>query len=114
MAEIFEIGYFQLENLTLNQVTFVFFDLRKNKSPIKDEPLRSMIKPALPFDQDDVSGYLSEKAFDKSTPIVLLCDDGVVSIQLARQLEEFGYKNVNVIENGFVGLLDEAQSLTHS
>lgn len=114
MAEIFEIGYFQLENLTLNQVTFIFFDLRKNKAPVKDEPLRSMIKPALPFEKEDVSGYLAEKAFDKNTPIVLMCDDGRASGHLAQQLEECGYKNVNVIENGFHGLLEEAQSLTHS
>jgi rhodanese-related sulfurtransferase len=114
MSEIFEIGYFQLENLTLNQVAFVFFDLRKERTPVKDEPLRSMMKPALAMDHEDVTGYLSEKAFDKSTPIVLMCDEGKISHSLASELEEQGYLNVNVIENGFRGLLEEASALTHS
>jgi rhodanese-related sulfurtransferase len=114
MGEIFEIGYFQLENLSLNQVSFVFFDLRKVRDPVKDEPLRSMMKPALAMDSEDVTAYLSEKAFDKTTPIVLMCEDGQVSRGLASGLEEQGYVNVNVIENGFRGLLDEASALTHS
>lgn len=114
MSDFFEIGFFQLENLILNQVRFFFFDVRLEKSVVKDEPLKSMLQSAIPLEASEVEGYLKEKLEEKSAPIVVMCEDGEISSQLAEDLNGKGYINVNVIEQGFRGLVDDSQSMTHA
>lgn len=114
MSDAFTIGFFQLENLVLNQVQFFLFDVRVEKSPICDEPLKSMLQKAVPLDANEVEGYLKEKSEDKSVPIVVMCETGEVSMRLAEELGSKGYININVIEQGIQGLLEDSQSMTHS
>ena len=114
MSDFFEIGYFQLENLILNQVQFLFFDIRVEKQPISDEPLKSMLQSSVPLEATEVEAYLKEKLEDKSSPIVVMCETGEISSKLALELNSRGYINVNVIENGCNGLVEDAQSMTHA
>jgi len=109
----FEIGYFQLENLLLNQVQFYFFDISGYKFTERDEPLKSMLKNTTALEPSDIAPYLKEKGEEPSVPIVIMCEDGVISQRWAQKLGESGFLNVNVIEGGVQSLAEEAQSLTH-
>lgn len=114
MSDYFEIGYFQLENLMINQVQFYFFDLNGRREPVSDEPLKSLLKTLTFLEPSDIEPYLKEKGEEMSVPIVLMCDDGVISKKWGTQLSEAGFINVNIIENGFTGLQEEARAMTHS
>ncbi len=114
MSDFFEIGFFQLENLILNQVRFFFFDIRVEKSPVGDEPLKSMLQSAVPLDANEVESYLRENSEEKSAPIVVMCETGEISFRLAKELNNRGYINVHVIESGFHGLVEDTQSMTHA
>ncbi|NQY99550.1 MAG: rhodanese-like domain-containing protein [Bdellovibrionales bacterium] len=114
MSDYFEIGYFQLENLSMNQVQFYFFDISMSRLQVSDEPLKSMLQSMIGMEPEDIEPYLKEKDEAKTVPIVLLCEDGVRSRKWAEKLSDAGYINVNVIEEGFKGLEEEANSLTHS
>lgn len=112
--EILMVGYFQLENLMINQVHFFFVDIRAEVKPVTDEPIKTYVARATRLSSEDVSGWLKEKAPDMQVPVVLLCEDGKNSTSLAHELSAEGYVNIYVIDGGLKGLLDEGQSLTHS
>ena len=114
MSDYFEIGYFQLENLMMNQVQFYFFDIGMVRTKIADEPLKSLLRFLVAMEPEDIEPYLKEKSETNTVPIVLLCEDGVRSRKWAKVLSEAGYININIVEGGFSGLMDEANSLTHS
>lgn len=114
MSDVIEIGYFQLENLQLNNLPFIFLDLRLETSTVHDEPLKTLLASAVPLKVSEVQGYLAEKGSEKTLPIVLMCEDGIRAKQSAEELERKGYINVHIIEGGFKALGEEAQAVTHS
>ena len=114
MSEVLEIGYFQLENLQMNSIPFVFLDLRESKELIADEPLKSILSSSVPLDESEVLNYLSEKLDSKDVPVVLLCQNGEVSKKIAQDLESKGYINIHIIEGGLENLREDAQAATHS
>jgi rhodanese-related sulfurtransferase len=98
----------------LNQVQFYFFDISQTWLKPTDEPLKSILKPVIAMEPEDIQPYLKEKSEANTVPIILLCEDGVRSQKWASTLSEAGYINVNVVEGGLEGLIEEASSLTHT
>ncbi len=101
-----EIGLFQLENLRLTGLAFRLLDLRQEPKA-EVEALSSALNGASSVQAQDVPAYLAAQAHDKHQPVVLLCETGQRSAQVASQLETAGYTNIYVIQCGITGLLSE-------
>ncbi|MGE4132034.1 MAG: rhodanese-like domain-containing protein [Bdellovibrionales bacterium] len=102
-----EIELFQLENLFLSPSRFVFWDLRQKVHGTGRDSLDQLLSKANTVQEQEIEAELS-KLSARDFPIVLLCEDGRRSSQLAQQLEKKGYVNVYVVAGGVVGLLAEA------
>ena len=102
-----EIGLFQLENLILTRTRFTFLDLRKNPVRHVSPELQAVLDQAVRVPADAAATHLREGQIPPLTPVVLLCEDGQVSGQVARGLELAGYQNVYVVVRGEAGLLTE-------
>ncbi len=99
--QVQEIGFFQLENLKLNNVPFLFFALCK-ESELRGHPQSALLEMARPMTAEAIKKHLQSLGEEsaKSHPIVLVCPDGGASTQLAVELEAQGYLNVYVLEGG--------------
>lgn len=102
-----EIGLFQLENLILTRTGFTFLDLRKAPAPHASPDLQAILDKAVRVPGAAAAEHLRERRIPPSAPVVLLCEDGQVSGQVARGLESAGYQNVYVVVRGELGLLTE-------
>ncbi len=101
-----EIGLFQLENLILTRSQFVFFDLRSNPGDPHAQ-LTTVYKSAERLKPEAVDDSLRSKNVPTSAPVVLLCENGKASREVADRLEKAGYQNVYVVKRGEEGLLSE-------
>ncbi len=101
--DVQEIGGFQLENLQLNRVPFLFFALCDPKD-LAQHPRKDLLSAAQVAQPQGVRQHLEENKVPLSQPLVLICPDGRRSSQLAWQLEKEGHVNVYVLEGGLKGL----------
>lgn len=101
-----EIGLFQLENLFLNPNRFLFFDLRSEKRP-SAPAIDGYLSRAVAMEPGDLSAHLRAEQTPLEFPVLLLCQDGETSGQIARELEAAGYMNIYVVTGGVAGLLSE-------
>ncbi len=101
-----EIGLFQLENLFLSPSQFFFFDLRTEKRPIAPN-LDQYLSRATAMEAPELAGHLKAQNTPLEYPILLLCQDGGTSAEIARELEAAGYTNIYVVTGGVTGLLSE-------
>jgi rhodanese-related sulfurtransferase len=100
-----EIALFQLENLLLTQSKFILLDLRETlESPPE---LGVMLKRAVRVSGLQVQSYLQDNAVGPDLPLILLCEQGRRSTEIAVALENHGFKNVYVVAGGVAGLLSE-------
>ncbi|MBX3020848.1 MAG: rhodanese-like domain-containing protein [Bdellovibrionales bacterium] len=100
------IGLFQLENLSMTGARFAFFDLRVEAKPVTPHIDRLLMK-AEHVRVNEAEARLGKIVPDKSAPVVLLCENGKTSRDLAHRLESAGYANVYVVSGGVEGLLSE-------
>ena len=94
------IGQYQLENLQKNRVGFVFFDLRSEEARAREGAGNALLNGAESIAAESVLSKLLEMNSPKSTPIVLICENGSNSLGVAKRLEDNSYINVFVIEGG--------------
>lgn len=102
-----EIGLFQLENLVLTRTQFGLLDLRQVPAVTSVRPIDMILKAAVAVTPAQVVNYIQTQKWIKEYPVVLLCESGQVSSQIARQLEATGYSNIYVVAGGAEGLLSE-------
>ena len=100
MADISYVGEFQLGNLISNKVPFVYLYFGENKEG-HDHPLLS---DAEACEADRVLETVESKVSDLEHPLVLVCEDGIISTDAASTLTVAGYRNVFVVEGGVNGL----------
>ena len=100
-----ELGLFQLENLIVSRTPFCFLDLREE--PVLVPEIANVIGAATPVRPDRVDERLRELGFLKEKPVILICEDGVVSRQVALSLEAQDFVNAYVVKGGVEGLLSE-------
>lgn len=88
-----KIGEYQFTNLLTNPIHFLLLDLRsENKNPYIRKSQTILIENTLEFVQKN-SGT-------KDLPIVVVCEDGIVSLKAAEAISNDGYINVVVLEGG--------------
>jgi rhodanese-related sulfurtransferase len=98
-SNIIKIGSYQLENLLKNQLSFVYIDLRKERTTAKERWLKGSI--ALDsLAPEDVATFLKQKTRSPDHPLVLICEDGVNSMRVAAIAESEQYVNIFVVDGG--------------
>ena len=101
-----EIGLFQLENLTLMPTRFLYLDLRVDDQDLPPN-LLTILKSAQRLNPELLDSHLTQMKADQNTPMVLVCETGDCSRQMAQRLVKNGYQQVYVVSGGVRGLLAE-------
>ena len=101
-----ELGLFKLENVLSTPTRFCFIDLREGQ-PADDPQLQPLLRRATRIPEAEVEGYLRSQHIAVDSPVLLVCEDGDRSSQLARQLEAKAFTNIYVVAGGVAGLLSE-------
>ena len=78
---------FQLESLVIGFVGFHFFNLSKETIDL-NEKWQQIIQRAQTLSSSQAFDYILENCPDRSTPIVLVCERGRRSGQMALRLEK--------------------------
>lgn len=92
------IDVFRLENLILNPLPYFYLDLRKEESHHR------LLKGSVRVSEKQVFAEKVPTWSDKNHPIILICDDGILSTRVGRKLIQLQFVNVYVVEGGFKSL----------
>ena len=100
--DIYSIDSLQLENLIAKRIHFHFFQLES----LSSKPLSPTIEKTLQkAEQVDKNHLLSlVESYEKTEPLVLICQRGEISRELSKELREKGHHNTYYIEEGVEGL----------
>ncbi len=103
--EDFSIDLFQLENLINNNVSFLFFNLSSHFS-LKDNGgfTSSVLQLSQASTEQEIEKHLRQT--DKSKPVVLICEEGDQSCDLALRLQKKGFINTFFVKGGIVSLVE--------
>ena len=101
MSDVMAIGRYQLENLIRSGVKFTFFNLASEQVSGKGDELANA---ATRIGASEVLSRLQTDGAAPDSAVVLICEDGVKSKQVAQQLEQAGFMNVYRVEGGFAAL----------
>lgn len=108
------IGSFQFDNLVKGRVPFLFVNLGIDTSEIYPHVYKMHLERMI---LSNPQGSLIELSVEKIIPlvqshdtplegaIIILCEDGTKSIQIADALEQVHYKNVFVVAGGWKQIL---------
>ncbi|HVK60299.1 MAG TPA: rhodanese-like domain-containing protein [Bdellovibrionales bacterium] len=99
MSDPLMIGRYQLENLLKNGVLFHFFNLSVQSSA------HSLLHGSVKLEASAAVEHISHLGLSKDAPIVLICENGAKSMEVARVLGENLFLNVYVVEGGTVSLV---------
>ena len=108
--DVVRIGQYQLENLQMNRVHFLYLDLRTDRS---ENTGHAYLARSQAVDAGDALAFVLGQNLPKETPIVLICENGSKSLGVALELEANSYINVYVVEGGAAGI-DFTQSVLNS
>lgn len=99
------IEVFQLENLINNNLSFLFFNLSSHFS-VKDSNdfTSSVLKLSKAGTEQEIQKQLEQT--DKSKPVVLICEKGDQSRDLALRLQKKGFINTFFVKGGIVSLIE--------
>lgn len=106
---------FQFDNLVKGRIPFAFFNLDVDISTAYAHVYKyhlESLRLSIPEDlsADPLFEFLKKQKFPSDFAMVVVCQTGQRSRDLALLLESGGYKNVFYIEGGWVRLLDEQKS----
>lgn len=97
-----KIGEYQLQNLQDNRVHFLFLDLSDANSP--ECPKSQLLKGSKRIDSGEVVNFvLNNTEANKTTPIVIVCEDGQKSKSAALKIAENSFINIFVVDGGTNG-----------
>lgn len=101
----FTINWFQIENLLLNRIYFIFLDLESGVQDSELPPALREFRKAIAAERvaHEVPGMLE----NLDQPVILMCADGERSSKEAEALGQFGLTNVFVVEGGAQELLKD-------
>lgn len=107
-----KINFYQLDNLITNRVPFLFLNMSeslvdwyKSVSKLHVEAYEILTKA------EQIIPILEEKKIPKDQAIVLLCPDGLQSLQIHQDLEKKSYTNVYVIDGGYQQIVTEREQI---
>jgi rhodanese-related sulfurtransferase len=101
-----EIGLFQLENLVLTPARYCVVDLRAERGSTRPEVDRLLHK-ARHLTAEELLAQVKDGQIPSQLPVILVCQDGRLSKDIARRLESVGHQQVYVVAGGVFGLLSE-------
>lgn len=104
------IGFFQLSNLLRNKVPYSLFCVDFSTPDELSGELQKILLPSIPCSSESLPKQIREMKLSLEHPLVLLCQNGVKSHELALQLIEQGFVNVYFVRGGWDVLKSEAIS----
>jgi len=114
MNEALPIGYFQLDNLIRNRVPFFLLrtemDVESAFGVMEKLHIRNYSLILNPMNQEQAEAALKERQARKEDPVVVLCDNGRDSRQLAQALVDQGHINVYYVLGGWQSFLLEMKA----
>ncbi len=88
-----KIGEYQFANLISNPIQFLMLDLRaENKNPF--------IKKSQLVTLENIKDIVNQSTASKDQAIVIVCNDGDVSLKAAEMISSLGFINVVVLDGG--------------
>jgi len=113
------IGFFQFDNLVKGRVPFLFVNLNVDTSALYPHIYKMHLERMLlsipdqsigTMEPAEIVSFIQDQKILAHQAIVLLCEDGKRSEQVACALETANYANVFVIAGGWQKLLEERQN----
>ena len=95
-----KIGSYQLQNLLQQRTRFLFLDLRTGEV----ERAHELLQGSVFVDEAQAVSHVRGNSPGHDFPIVLVCEDGSRSLQVAQALGEAGFSNLFVVRDGFSAL----------
>lgn len=105
---VLTVGLFQLESLMVAAAPFQLLDIRVMPIAVNSNRVQSVLTMAKVVRSSDLLQYLKNFEIGKESPVILMCEDGRLSMSEALHLEKKGYNQVYVVEGGTDGLLRES------
>jgi rhodanese-related sulfurtransferase len=94
-----EIDLFQLQNIVQNQVPYLLFGVGpKNPMGIVKTGLLNRLEH---YEGPDLAAELESRNVEKDFPIIVVCENGETSLDVARKVEQRGFRNVYVLNGGW-------------
>lgn len=107
-----EISYYQLNNLIENRVPFMFYNMGSSITDWYSSVSRMHVQT---YEQlvtsENILPDISQKKVPSDYAIVLLCQDGRKSRDLAKKLTELAYTNVYVVNGGHQQMVTDRQQI---
>ena len=91
-----EISVQQLRHALSDETPLLLVDIRE-----LDEWQQGTVSGAVFIPRGNLEFNIEDEAFDRDTPIALMCAGGVRSIFAAKSLQDMGYTNVVSVAGGF-------------
>ncbi len=95
-----KIGSYQLQNLLQQRTRFIFLDLRTGDIDRR----HALLQESVVVDESQAVGHVRENSPSQDFPIVLVCEDGIRSLQVALALGGAGFSNLFIVRDGFNAL----------
>ena len=108
MSSVFGLGLFQLESIIQARPNYCFFDIRLRPQILGIPAVQAVLDQARVSRPEVLMTSLLQQKTGKDDPIILLCEDGRLSIATADQLGREGFTQVYIVDGGLDGLLREA------
>ncbi len=104
----FSVSWFQIENLLINRIYFLFIDMSLNEGPGELPPELRELRRVIPAERvvEEVQTLISSP----DQPVILLCEDGKRSGPVAETLGALGLTNVFIVSGGAQDLINEYRS----
>ena len=107
MSQLSYIGSFQLDNLVHNRVPFLFLNLGVDiTQKYSGEHLRHISAYNVQANLENALQEVLQKNLPTNYAIIVACEDGKLSEQVAYELEKNNFINTFVIKNGFRSVLE--------
>ena len=114
MHKALPLGFFQFDNLLRNRVPFALLkseiDLEPAFGPMEKLHLRTYALSLRSMTLEAALAALKERGTRKEDPIVVLCETGEASRNLAQELAEQDFLNVYFVLDGWKGLQEEMRA----
>ena len=101
-SSFFHVDKTQIKNLIEKRIYFCFFQVEKLFLEGESQDIVSLIQPSQFKTKEDILVFLKDQ--DLKTPIVLLCQNGIISEEFSKNLRAKGYINAFYVKKGLIGL----------
>lgn len=111
---IITLGLFQLESLMLASAPYHLIDLRMAPMAVSSARVQACLNTAKVVPASDLAEHLKTYELGFDYPVILVCEDGRLSMSEAQRLIDQGFMQVYVVEGGTDGLLRESDDFSSS